>query len=162
MAAAVPAGAVAVPGRGDAGARWLCWRRDRRGVTLSNFYGGLIAAVITPIAIAAYWFVSRAARPRARVGGSPSRSARSPSSPRRRSSTRGTRRRRGRATARRSAFARERSVSLQREMVELSRPAGRPSAARRLARAHLGRRPACDDGLLEQQVSLGWSVVALG
>src|SRR5207344_294451 len=26
------------------------------GVTLSNFYGGLIAAVMTPIAIGAYWF----------------------------------------------------------------------------------------------------------
>jgi len=26
------------------------------GVTLSNFYGGLIAAVLTPVAIAAYWF----------------------------------------------------------------------------------------------------------
>lgn len=29
-------------------------------VTLSNFYGGLIAAVITPIALAAYWFGSSA------------------------------------------------------------------------------------------------------
>ena len=27
-------------------------------VTLSNFYGGLIAAVITPVAVAAYWLVS--------------------------------------------------------------------------------------------------------
>ena len=27
-------------------------------VTLSNFYGGLIAAVITPVAVAAYWFFS--------------------------------------------------------------------------------------------------------
>ena len=27
------------------------------GVTLSNFYGGLIAAVITPVAVGAYWFV---------------------------------------------------------------------------------------------------------
>jgi len=30
-------------------------------VTLSNFYGGLIAAVLTPVAIAAYWFPSRRA-----------------------------------------------------------------------------------------------------
>lgn len=28
-------------------------------VTLSNFYGGLIAAVITPVAVAAYWLVMR-------------------------------------------------------------------------------------------------------
>jgi hypothetical protein len=27
------------------------------GVTLSNFYGGLIAAVLTPVAVVAYWFV---------------------------------------------------------------------------------------------------------
>ncbi len=30
-------------------------------VTLSNFYGGLIAAVITPVAVAAYWLVMRRA-----------------------------------------------------------------------------------------------------
>ena len=30
-------------------------------VTLSNFYGGLIAAVITPVAVAAYWLVTRRA-----------------------------------------------------------------------------------------------------
>ena len=29
------------------------------GVTLSNFYGGLIAAVVTPVAVAAYWLVMR-------------------------------------------------------------------------------------------------------
>jgi hypothetical protein len=33
-------------------------------VTLSNFYGGLIAAVITPVAVAAYWLVTRRANPR--------------------------------------------------------------------------------------------------
>jgi hypothetical protein len=33
-------------------------------VTLSNFYGGLIAAVITPVAAAAYWLVVCRARPR--------------------------------------------------------------------------------------------------
>ena len=31
------------------------------GVTLSNFYGGFIAAVITPVAVAAYWMVGRTA-----------------------------------------------------------------------------------------------------
>ena len=34
----------------------------RSAVTLSNFYGGLIAAVITPVAVAAYWLVARRAR----------------------------------------------------------------------------------------------------
>lgn len=33
------------------------------GVTLSNFYGGLIAAVITPVAAAAYWAVRVRGRP---------------------------------------------------------------------------------------------------
>lgn len=34
------------------------------GVTLSNFYGGLIAAVITPVAVAAYWFFKSGSGPR--------------------------------------------------------------------------------------------------
>lgn len=33
-------------------------------VTLSNFYGGLIAAVITPVAAAAYWLAGRSEHPR--------------------------------------------------------------------------------------------------
>ncbi|MEO8484268.1 MAG: hypothetical protein ABI634_18810 [Acidobacteriota bacterium] len=33
------------------------------GVTLSNFYGGLIAAVITPVALAAYWWHAARDRP---------------------------------------------------------------------------------------------------
>jgi hypothetical protein len=33
------------------------------GVTLSNFYGGFIAAVITPAAIATYWYFKSRARP---------------------------------------------------------------------------------------------------
>lgn len=37
------------------------------GVTLSNFYGGLIAAVMTPVAVGAYWFVrARTAKDAAR------------------------------------------------------------------------------------------------
>ncbi len=36
-------------------------------VTLSNFYGGLIAAVVTPVALAGYWWCTRAARPRPAV-----------------------------------------------------------------------------------------------
>ena len=34
-------------------------------VTLSNFYGGFIAAVMTPIAVAAYWLPTRGANPQA-------------------------------------------------------------------------------------------------
>jgi hypothetical protein len=34
------------------------------GVTLSNFYGGLIAAVISPAAVAAYWFFKSPREPR--------------------------------------------------------------------------------------------------
>jgi hypothetical protein len=37
------------------------------GVTLSNFYGGLIAAVLAPLAAAAYWVVAVRGRPRAGV-----------------------------------------------------------------------------------------------
>ena len=67
VGAAVPAGAVALPRRRPR------WRRSAFSalatvaVTLSNFYGGLIAAVITPIAVGAYWLVTRPAhrRPRA-------------------------------------------------------------------------------------------------
>jgi hypothetical protein len=33
-------------------------------VTLSNFYGGLIAAVLTPVAIATYWFFKSRSQPR--------------------------------------------------------------------------------------------------
>jgi hypothetical protein len=36
------------------------------GVTLSNFYGGLIAAVLTPVAAAAYWFFASRSRPGSR------------------------------------------------------------------------------------------------
>ena len=53
-------------------ALWRCLDRGSPGavaflaaatlaVTLSNFYGGLIAAVTTPVAVAAYWFVTRRA-----------------------------------------------------------------------------------------------------
>ena len=40
------------------------------GVTLSNYYGGLIAAVISPVAVAAYWMATRrfGAQPLKRLG----------------------------------------------------------------------------------------------
>jgi hypothetical protein len=40
------------------------------GVTLSNFYGGLIAAVMTPVAVPAYWFFASSSRDHRRHAGS--------------------------------------------------------------------------------------------
>ena len=129
-------------------------------VTLSNFYGGMIAAVITPVAVAAYWFATRRARPRAarRLGitlGSlvlialaglayVSYSARE-------------------LVANRAAFAFSRD-DLFRYSAKwwsyLVPPVANPllgSAASRTWTA-----AGVDVGLLEQQVYLGWSVIVLG
>ncbi len=110
-------------------------------VTLSNFYGGLIAAVITPVAVAAYWLVTRRADTRSmrRLGitvGSLVLIAAC-----------------GMAYASYAASAvvveprglrvpSRRPVPLQREMVELSGSAGRASAARRTPRIASGTRRA--------------------
>ena len=103
------------------------------GVTLSNFYGGFIAAVITPVAVAAYWLTgsgrpdvasgidARLARHRRRV----SRSSRPAGS------LRGVRRPRRRLEPRGLRVPSRRSVRLQRGLVELSGSAGRASAGRR-------------------------------
>ena len=72
------------------------------------------------------------------------------------------RRRRRRREPRGLRVPSRRSVPLQREMVELSGSAGRASAARRGRAALLDRRAGVREGLLEQQVSLGWGIVALG
>ncbi len=107
-------------------------------VTLSNFYGGLIAAVITPVAVAAYWPVMCRADARAmrRLGitvgslvliaacGFGVRVVRRPRCPR------------GPLRVRVPSC---RPVPLQREMVELSGSAGRASAARRNGSSRLGR-----------------------
>jgi hypothetical protein len=130
------------------------------GVTLSNFYGGLIAAVITPVAIAAYWFVSRPA------------------------GTRSTRRlavtvgslvviatagiayasyAAGTVVADRGAFAFPRADLFRygaKWWSYLVPPVVHPilgEAAQRVWTA-----VGVSVGLLEQQVSLGWGVVALG
>jgi len=129
-------------------------------VTLSNFYGGLIAAVITPVAVAAYWlFTSRAnTRSMRRMGitvGSLALIAAA-----------------GMAyasyaahavVANRSAFAYPRA-DLFRYSAKwwsyLIPPVEHPllgAAAHRVWNA-VGVR----EGLLEQQVSLGWGIVALG
>jgi hypothetical protein len=129
-------------------------------VTLSNFYGGLIAAVITPVAVAAYWPIMRRADARAmrRLGitvGSlalvavcgfayASYAARA-------------------ALVDPSAFAFPRA-DLFRYSAKwwsfLVPPVEHPllGATARRAWEAVGVR----DGLLEQQVSLGWGIVALG
>ena len=57
------------------------WRSPRRRSTLSNFYGGLIAAVITPVAIGAYWLARARFAPHAGTSSRASPSARSPAWP---------------------------------------------------------------------------------
>ena len=129
-------------------------------VTLSNFYGGLIAAVITPIAFGAYWFA------RARLG---------PHAARRAGVTLGALA--GIALAGLAfawwtapgvvsdpaafAFTREDLFRYSaRWWSYLVPPVAHPllgDAARRIWIA-----AQVDLGLLEQQVSLGWSVIVLG
>ena len=113
-------------------------------VTLSNFYAGMIMAVITPVALAAYWFCRANRQGYAEAGAtngsragwaSPSRASRSsPLSGMAYASY--TAARRGRKP--RGLRVRPcRPVPLQREMVELSRSAGRTPAVRRGRAAHL-------------------------
>ena len=100
-------------------------------VTLSNFYGGLIAAVITPVAVArvlARHAPGERTRSMRRLGitvGSLLLIAAC------RDRVRVVRRQRRRREPRGLRVPSRRSVPLQREMVELSRSAGRASAARR-------------------------------
>lgn len=129
-------------------------------VTLSNFYGGLIAIVITPIAIGAYWFARARATPQA---------------PRRLAVTVGTLACLGLAglafvwwtapgvVSDRAVWAFPRD-DLFRHSAKwwgyLVPPVGHPllgGLARRIWSA-----AKVNEGLLEQQVSLGWGVVALG
>lgn len=151
-------------------ALWRCLDRATPGavsflvaatvaVTLSNFYGGLIAAVITPAAIAAYWVVTR------------------------RSGTGATRRLAitsatlalvaaggiayvsyaAAAVTDRAAFAFPRADLFRysaKWWAYFMPPVEHPwlgATARRIWDGAGVR-----DGLLEQQVSLGWAVVALG
>jgi hypothetical protein len=129
-------------------------------VTLSNFYGGLIAAVITPVAVAAYWLVMYRADTRSmrRLGitvGSLVLIAAS-----------------GMAYAsyaahavvvNRAAFAFPR-IDLFRYSAKwwsyLVPPVEHPLLGATVHRFWTG--VGVGDGLLEQQVSLGWGIVALG
>ena len=129
-------------------------------VTLSNFYGGLIAAVITPIAMGVYWFA------RARFA---------PQAPRRLAITVGALA--GLTVAGlafvwwnapgvvkdRAAFAFTRG-DLFRYSAKwwsyLVPPVAHPLLGGLARRIWIASR--VNEGLLEQQVSLGWSVVALG
>ena len=94
-------------------------------VTLSNFYGGLIGAVITPAAVAAYWLVMR---PATGARSTPDHHGHQPRADRRLRVdvcvVRRARRRRGRNGLRVSA---RRALPVQREMVELSRSPSRAS-----------------------------------
>jgi hypothetical protein len=127
-------------------------------VTLSNFYGGLIAAVITPVAVGAYWlararFAQRAGRHLAVTVGALAGLAcvglafvawQAP----------------GLVNDRALAFPRQDLFSYSAKWWSyVVPPVAHPllgGLARRIwTSSHVG------DGLLEQQVSLGWGVIAL-
>lgn len=130
------------------------------GVTLSNFYGGLIAAVITPAAMAAYWFFVTRGTPR---------------SARRLALTTGVLAAVGAAgiayawaaahavLSNPGAFAYARADLLRysaRWWSYLVPPIGNPLLGAGAMR--VWQEAGVHEGLLEQQVSLGWGVVALG
>ena len=130
------------------------------GVTLSNFYGGLIAAVMTPIAMASYWFFTSRAHSGSRrslaitigslvvVAVSGVAYARYAAAG---------------VIANRAAFGFERD-DLFRYSAKwwgyLVPPVEHPLLGG--IAAHIWDGAGVTVGLLEQQVSLGWGVVALG
>lgn len=129
-------------------------------VTLSNFYGGLIAAVITPVAVAAYWLVTCRANPRSMrrlgitvgslvlIGAAGMAYASYAASA---------------AVVNRAAFAFPRA-DLFRYSAKwwsyLVPPVEHPLVGVTVHRFWNG--VGVGGGLLEQQVSLGWGIVALG
>jgi hypothetical protein len=129
-------------------------------VTLSNFYGGLIAAVITPMAIGVYWFARTRAEPHAarRLGVTAGALACLALA--------------GLALVWRTApvvlddraalaFTRENLFLYSAKWWSyLVPPVAHPLLGGLARRIWIASN--VDDGLLEQQVSLGWSVVALG
>ncbi|MBA2260632.1 MAG: hypothetical protein H0W18_17225 [Acidobacteria bacterium] len=130
------------------------------GVTLSNFYGGLIAAVITPLAITTYWFFKSRLEP-----GSPGRLVITVATLVVIASG-------GVAYAWHAAHG----VVVNRAafafpLDDLFRYSAKwwsylvPPVAHPLLGGiakHVWDRAGVDEGLLEQQVSLGWGLVALG
>ncbi len=129
-------------------------------VTLSNLYGGLIAAVITPVAVVAYWMFARRGEPRARrdvavtLGSLGLVAA---------AATAYTWHATGSIVAHLDAFTFARTdlfLYSAKWWGYLVPPAGHPllgSTVRDFWQAAGVR-----EGLLEQQVSLGWGLVALG
>ena len=129
-------------------------------VTLSNFYGGLIAALITPAAIGAYWFARARFEPRAARQLAVSAGAlvaiaaaglafvwlRAPAIVRDRAAF---------------AFVREDLFRFSAQWWSyLVPPVAHPLLGGLARRLWIAAR--VDEGLLEQQVSLGWSVIVLG
>ncbi len=129
-------------------------------VTLSNFYGGLIAAVITPIAVAAYWLVTRRAHPRSirRLGITVGSLVLIAASGLAYASYAA-----GAVVVNRAAFAFPRA-DLFRYSAKwwgyLVPPVEHPLLG--ATAHHVWNAVGVREGLLEQQVSLGWGIVALG
>jgi hypothetical protein len=129
-------------------------------VTLSNFYGGLIAAVMTPVAVATYWFVTRRADARSmrRLGITVASLVLIAASGLAYAWYTG-----GAVVANRAAFAFPRDdlfLYSAKWWAHLVPPVEHPllgATARRVWSTAEVR-----EGLLEQQVSLGWGIVALG
>ena len=129
-------------------------------VALSNFYGGLIAAVITPVAVAAYWLTPRGSEVRSwrRLGITAGSLAAIAAS--------------GLAYAwyaARNVLTNPAAFAFDREDLfrysakwwsYLIPPVGHPLLGATVRR--FWTTAGVHDGLLEQQVSLGWSIVALG
>lgn len=129
-------------------------------VTLSNFYGGLIAAVVTPVAIAAYWLAKSrlAARSTRRLAITIASLV----------ALGGAGVVYGWSVARevvldRAAFAFPRAdlfLYSARWWGYLVPPVANPFLG--VAARHVWSDAGVHEGLLEQQVSLGWGIVALG
>jgi hypothetical protein len=129
-------------------------------VTLSNFYGGLIAAVVTPVAVAAYWLVTyrpeiRSMRRLGITAGSLALIAASGIAYA--SYTAGA------VVVNRAAFAFPRAdlfLYSAKWWSYLVPPVAHPLLG---ATAHrIWNGAGVREGLLEQQVALGWGIVALG
>ena len=129
-------------------------------VTLSNFYGGLIAAVITPVAVAAYWLVTcRADTPSMRRLGITVGSLALIAASGMAYASYGA----SAIVVNRAAFAFPRADLFRYSATwwsYLVPPVEHPLLG---ATAHrVWAAAGVREGLLEQQVSLGWGIVALG
>jgi hypothetical protein len=129
-------------------------------VTLSNFYGGLIAAVVTPVAVAAYWLVTYRPETRSmrRLGITAGSLALIAASGIAYASYTA-----GAVVVNRAAFAFPRAdlfLYSAKWWSYLVPPVAHPLLG---ATAHrIWNGAGVREGLLEQQVALGWGIVALG